>query len=59
MWDFTRMGPVDTGSGDVGLDKDGPNRHREDTVEEEVYWVAVSCGQSYGGFPLMVALRQI
>ena len=28
MWDLTRMGPTDTGGGDVEPDKDGPNRHR-------------------------------
>ena len=49
----------DPGGGDVGPHKDGPNRHREDAVEEEVYRVAVSCGQSYGGFPLVMALRQV
>ena len=49
----------DPGGGDVGPHKNWSNRHREDTVEEEVHWVTISCCQSYGGFPLVVALRQI
>ena len=46
----------DPGGGDVGPHKDGPNRHREHTVEEEVYWMAISCGQSYGGFSLVISI---
>jgi hypothetical protein len=48
----------DPGGGDVGPDQDGSHRHGEDTVEEEVYWMTISCCCCYGGFPLMMALTQ-